>query len=155
MEQPQIISKYMGIIPACCSCRSSTGWHCGSTAGRKGEGSGLRGGWEVWWFAPQEENSPLQWSVNYLELSLKLFKIVNFQISFKNSHQTEVFHILKGFVSTKTKCKFQRIPVLQTPLRHPTLVSRISPSSHTWDYCCQEQCYGETIMAVNFHFSVT
>lgn len=117
MEQPQIISKYMGIIPACCSCRSSTGWHCGSTAGRKGEGSGLRGGWEVWWFAPQEENSPLQWSVNYLELSLKLFKIVNFKISFKNSHQTEVFHILKGFVSTKTKCKFQRIPVLQTPLR--------------------------------------
>lgn len=77
-----MISKDLGIIPACCSCRSSTGWHCGSTVGRKGEASGLGEGWEVWWFAPREENSPLQWSVNYLEFPLELFEIINFKISF-------------------------------------------------------------------------
>lgn len=51
-----MISKDVAIIPACCSCRSSTGWHCGSTAGRKGEASGLGEGWEVWWFAPRENS---------------------------------------------------------------------------------------------------
>lgn len=44
------------------------------------EASGQGKGWEVWWFASQEENSPLQWSVNYLEFPLKLFKI-HFKIS--------------------------------------------------------------------------
>lgn len=87
-------------------------------------------------------------------ISLK-FKIVNFKFSFKNPHQAEGFHI-KGFVNIEMKCRFQRISVLQTPLRHhPTLVSRIAPSSHTWDYCCQKQCCGETITTVNFLFFVT
>lgn len=66
-----MISKDVGIIPACCSCTSSTGWHCGSTAGRKGEASGLGEGWEVWWFAPREENSHSTVDCDLFRISFK------------------------------------------------------------------------------------